>query len=502
MRKFVKGRLGKRGDSAVVVVVEMVVAVVSSVKGEHPELWRSRDLGDEEEMAFYVLPLPALLWAHPERQKKCVCVCGLSFFFSRVDDDDNLSPLALYLNRVTQVPAILWSDSKKADTTLRERRNKIKILLLSLQMEDFYEILGVGNRATEEEVKRAYHRLCKEHHPDKSKADNAHDQFQAISKAYQTLSDPYKRKIYDAKKFGKRLRPCPEMARVEQIPKGVSPIKITVAVSLKDAYVGNKEVELTFPRMIECERCSGLGSTKLKVCTTCQGHKWVFPCGDDDGGGGDSDPIEFKPAMTCPSCGGKGALPCATGSSSAKKKKVEKEEATDSKEVLKCTDCGGQGYNLDSASLSFLIPIGIRSGQIHMLPEKGDIRLGRRVGDVFVMVNIDPQHGNYRLCKDGTTLVCTKTIRLSDALEGLAGSLTTLDDREIAIPRLAKERGPIRHGEEVWIQGEGMHGAPSSGLRVVYHVELPVFSPYRIEEIRRWEKEIEDQWELLYGRPG
>ena len=377
-------------------------------------------------------------------------------------------------------------------------------------MENLYATLGVANGANEKEVKDAYHRLCKEHHPDKSEASDAQERFQDISKAYQTLSDPIKKRTYDARRFRKRLRPVDMTTTTTQrIAEEVVPIKIRVTVGLKKAYASIKKIHLEFERKIECARCSGLGSNNLEVCATCEGDKWVFNLDAAAGAGDDSDPLEFKPVMSCPSCGGKGSLPRGTRgggnnnittTTATKRQKVER-----GKEVLNCADCRGQGYTLETKLVSLFPFVEKRAVRIRRFQGQGDVRLGREPGDVYVMVCIEPQHGNYRLCENRTTLVYTKTISLSDALEGRAGSLTTLDGREIAIPRSTREqRGPIRHGEEVWIQGEGMCGASSSALCVVFHLELPVLSPQRIQQIREWEWEgdVENRWKLLYGRTG
>ena len=63
---------------------------------------------------------------------------------------------------------------------------------------DFYEILGVKKDANEADIKKAYRRLAMEWHPDKHKGDKkAEDKFKEINKAYETLSDPQKKSMYD-----------------------------------------------------------------------------------------------------------------------------------------------------------------------------------------------------------------------------------------------------------------------------------------------------------------
>ena len=61
---------------------------------------------------------------------------------------------------------------------------------------DYYEILGVGKNATDEEIKKAFRKLALEFHPDRNKSKGAEDKFKEINEAYQVLSDPEKRKSY------------------------------------------------------------------------------------------------------------------------------------------------------------------------------------------------------------------------------------------------------------------------------------------------------------------
>src|SRR4051794_18604159 len=66
-------------------------------------------------------------------------------------------------------------------------------------MADYYETLGVSREATSEEIKRAYRRLAREHHPDANQNNpEAEDRFKEVSRAYEVLSDPEKRQRYDA----------------------------------------------------------------------------------------------------------------------------------------------------------------------------------------------------------------------------------------------------------------------------------------------------------------
>lgn len=360
--------------------------------------------------------------------------------------------------------------------------------------QNLYCTLGLRSGATPKQIKQAYLRLCKELHPDRSGSTDA-SQFQAVSRAYDTLSDPIKRHTYDAQQYRKRLRPGDAEnlgsnddgghSSLSSVEPNITPIKITTTVSLKDAYLA-KELKVLFFRKKECQECSGLGSNRHKVCTMCAGEKWVYP---------DLDPTT---TILCPTCGGKGVFPCD------KKIKLHKDATPTSSQ---CLHCQGQGFMTEEISLEFPFSTDTdgsssSSKHIYAFPEKGDMRLGAKTaGTVIVRVLIEPAEGNYRYGGNGTPLTFIQSVRLSDALEGRAGTLTTLDGRTIAIPR-SKERGPIQHGEDVWIQGEGMHGDATAWLRVIFQVKLPVLTQTRTQMIRQWETESEERWSFLYGRPG
>ena len=67
----------------------------------------------------------------------------------------------------------------------------------TMKANDYYEILGVGRNASEEEIQRAYRKLARKYHPDVSKDKNAEKKFKEVNEAREVLKDPEKRKLYD-----------------------------------------------------------------------------------------------------------------------------------------------------------------------------------------------------------------------------------------------------------------------------------------------------------------
>lgn len=348
-----------------------------------------------------------------------------------------------------------------------------------------YEILEIDAKANLKQVKQAYRRLCTIHHPDKNNNKDNGRKFQRICQAKDVLSNPSRRREYDITTFKKQLKrsnsttsDCSKPFRVVHVP----PIKITKMLSLKQAYVCS-EIKVSFSRKIECVKCSGLGSNRFKICDTCKGEKWVCP-----------GLFSMETFVNCLTCGGKGVV-LAT--------KVRKTVRGNGPGNSKCLGCQGQGVLTHNASFEFPFPKPpFYDGQFQSFPDRGDQRIGAASpGEVLVKLHVEPQDGNYHFKADGTSLTYFQNRLLSEALAAEPGYLTTLDGRRLAIPR-PKTRGCICHGEEVWIQGEGLRGTQNSWLRVVFQIKNPSFSLVQIQTIKTWETETKNQWSTFCGRSG
>ncbi|CAI5746894.1 unnamed protein product [Peronospora destructor] len=170
---------------------------------------------------------------------------------------------------------------------------------------DFYETLGLELEATDTEIKKAYRKLSLKYHPDKNKGDeNAESRFHEISRAYEVLSDPQKRQVFDLKalkvlsmrnqSLGRPSSPFDALFLGGSGKQRGPDAGVDVSVTLEELYNG-AEKQAQFARNVICRKCRGTGakvdllcrcSSRVpsavdgarrlkKACPFCQGHKIV-----------------------------------------------------------------------------------------------------------------------------------------------------------------------------------------------------------------------------------
>src|SRR5687768_2246402 len=189
--------------------------------------------------------------------------------------------------------------------------------------EDFYAALGVSKKASADEIKKAYRKLARENHPDRNPDDpKAEERFKEIQQAYDTLSDPEKRKQYDAGGMFGGLgggRPFPGggpggiasdlgdiFSTIFQRGGGREPqqsrgadLETEVGLTFDQAVRGT-QIDVTVPKSERCVTCGGNGAapgTSPKICPRC------------DGRGVDAQSQGFfSISQPCPECGGAGQV--------------------------------------------------------------------------------------------------------------------------------------------------------------------------------------------------
>ena len=260
-----------------------------------------------------------------------------------------------------------------------------------------YQVLGVSENASEEEITKAYRKLAKKYHPDANQdnKDEAEKNFKEVNEAYETLSDKQKRQMYDqfgfdGPQFGGQGGPGgfyssysgfdgfsdfgdlgdifssffgggSTRSRNSNVPRKGTDLKISVEITFEEAYSGI-EKEITLNRNEKCKSCNGTGAkngTSPQTCSTCNGAGRIRQAVSTPFG-------QMATQKTCPTCGGSG--------------KIIKEH---------CTECRGKGTVRKSARIKVKIPEGIDEGQTIVLKGEGEPGVnGGPNGDLYIVVHI------------------------------------------------------------------------------------------------------------------
>ncbi|MFI5027958.1 MAG: molecular chaperone DnaJ [Solirubrobacterales bacterium] len=356
--------------------------------------------------------------------------------------------------------------------------------------DDLYKVLGVSKKASEEEIKKAYRKLARKYHPDRNPDDaEAEERFKEVQGAYDTLSDPEKRKAYDsggmfggfaggpgggagpfgpggapAGGFGADLgdifssifsrgggRGGAEQARGRDLEAEVS-------LSF-DQAVNGTQVSVTVPKAERCQTCHGSGAkpgTSPTTCPRCEGR------GIDAQSQG-----FFSISQPCPQCGGSGQViedPCPT--------------------------CGGSGLTRQTKRYKVNVPAGVRDGTRIRLAGKGEA--GPRGGppaDLFVTTRVAASPVFKRL--DGGNLEVRVPITVVEALRG-----ATIEVPTLAATKKIKVAPGTSHGTLQRLRGEGPPKPGGKGRGDIrYRLEIEV--PDHLNE--QQEEAVEKLAEALNG---
>lgn len=311
---------------------------------------------------------------------------------------------------------------------------------------EFYKILGISSNASESEIRKAFRTMAREHHPDKGGSE---DKFKEINKAYETLSDPEKRKVYD--RFGENAEnhEMPDFGdlfglfnqrsrqpRVRKTQDTVYPLKL----SLKDLYTGvSKKLKLT--KNVVCSSCDGKGGHTVITCSTCHGNG-VIVINRQIGPG-----MIQRLQMKCSRCNGK------------------KHEIKD-----KCKMCHGKCTMEEKKNLEIKIEKGSLCGDKITFPKEGNQLPGALPGDVIIVIQ-EVIHPVFK--RKSSNLLIKRKINLHSALTGFKFILEHLDGRKILI----NSDHIIEPGEVKVIQGEGMPRKENHHLFGNLYIEFELTFP-------------------------
>lgn len=346
----------------------------------------------------------------------------------------------------------------------------------------YYEILSVERSATQDDIKRSYRRLAMKWHPDRNPGNaEAEAEFKACAEAYEVLSDPERRQLYDRHGHaGLRQNPVHDFrsrdvndifsmfndifggmggqggagGRRQRGPARGYDLETELEITLEDAFQGC-EREVDFRRQDVCGTCKGSGAkegSKPDTCTTCGGHGQV----QQTGLGG-----MFRMVTTCPECRGRG--------------KIVKD---------KCADCRGKGRVSTKRKLSIRVPAGIDNGQVIRLsgegepppPEASPAGEGPR-GDLHVAIRV-AEHDRFQ--RQGTELVAVQPMAFAQAALGAKVSIGGIDGAAIEFEIPAGSQ----HQDTVVLERAGMP-ALGSKERGDLHVVLQLVVPRKLSDEQR-----------------
>ncbi len=308
---------------------------------------------------------------------------------------------------------------------------------------DLYTVLGVSRDATQEDIKKAYRALARSYHPDVSDDPQAEVRIKEINLAYQTLSDPARRRQYDlfgGEGFTQDMFGFGDLGDIFEAFFGGSPfgrtgtrgrrrtrtargadLRTLLELTFEEAAFGtHKEVQLE--TLATCDQCGGNGSAPGTFPTRCE------TCG----GAGEVSDVRrsvFGTVMT--------SRPCTTC------------QGTGEAILSPCPECRGEGRVPKARTLTVDVPAGVADGMDLRMEGTGeDGHHGGRTGDLYLTLAVAP-HPVFE--RRGQDLLCVLDLPLTSAALGTEVEVDTLDGlATVKIP------SGTRAGSVIRVRGKGV----------------------------------------------
>ncbi|MCP9954613.1 molecular chaperone DnaJ [Actinomadura madurae] len=334
---------------------------------------------------------------------------------------------------------------------------------------DYYATLGVRRDASADEVKKAYRRLARELHPDVNPDPETQERFKEITQAYEVLSDPKKREMYDlgadpfaaaggagASGFGGAGFPFSDImdaffgTATSRGPRSRARrgrnATLRVELDLAETAFGTTR-ELSIDTAVACATCEGSGcapGTHPETCDTCHGRGEVQQVQRSFLG-------QVMTARPCPACGGFGSL-------------IRNP----------CTECSGDGRVRTRRTVKVKIPAGVENGIHIQLAGEGEVGPGGGPpGDLFLEI-VEKPHPIFE--REGDDLHCTVEIPMTAAALGTSVTIETLDAAESVDIKPGTQSGQV-----ITLYNRGVRHLNESG-RGDLMIHVNVETPNRLDE--------------------
>ncbi len=355
---------------------------------------------------------------------------------------------------------------------------------------DYYETLGISRGASEEDLKKAYRRLAKQYHPDANKEQGAEARFIEINEAYETLSDPQKRAIYDryghaglngssgAGGFGDFsgfssindlfetfFAGATGTQRRTGTQRGAD-LRYDLTISFEEAVFGcQKEIEL--PRWEACSNCKGSGAqpgTSTTRCSSCQGTGEIRRVQQSIFG-------QFVNVTMCERCRGEGKVI-----------------------TTPCEKCRGQGRVRNNRRVVVNIPAGVDDGINVRVTGEGEVSSrGGTPGNLYVILTVK-SHPFFK--RQGNDILYELPISFSQAALGDEVEIPTVDGKStmLKIPAGTQSNRSFRlKGMGVPVVHSSARGDEHVIVKVVTPTNLSPDQKRLLEDFARLEKEQSEQ---------
>ncbi|HTW21072.1 MAG TPA: molecular chaperone DnaJ [Mycobacteriales bacterium] len=334
---------------------------------------------------------------------------------------------------------------------------------------DYYAILGVPRTASADEIKKAYRKLARQLHPDVNPSADAKEKFSDVTAAYEVLSDPAKREVFDL--GGDPLSPGGAAGGAgpfggfsdimdaffggatgmgargprSRIRPGADAL-VRLDLELSETAFGVSR-EITLDTAILCATCSGAGTapgTHPETCQTCSGRGEIQSVQRSFLG-------QIVTSRPCPDCGGVGT-----------------------KITHPCADCGGAGRVRARRTVTVKVPAGVEDGMRLRMSGEGEVGPGGGPpGDLYVEIH---EQAHPQFTRDHDDLHCKLTIPMTAAALGTDISLQTLDGEENVVIKAGTQAGSVHT-----LRGRGVPHLNRGVGRGDLHVHVEVVTPTRLD---------------------